>query len=48
MAHSQQQALMQKHAVTMLTDFSGHDPIQTIYKLQLVYYLHRVNFLPAR
>lgn len=24
----------------MLTDFSGYDPIQIIYKPQLVYYLH--------
>lgn len=34
----------EKHDVMMLMDFSGHDPVQIIYKLQLVYYLHRVDF----
>lgn len=32
---------MQKLNVTMLTDFSGHNPLQIIYKPQLVYYLHK-------
>lgn len=36
----QQQVFMQKHKVMVLTEFSGHDPIQIIYKPQLVYYLH--------